>query len=169
MSARKKIVWSAVKCVDLPKAQTKLLIGKVLEYGGKDRKTVKIRALKMVLDDYLKKYFNERCHLLAMDTKQICNIGDLVLIKQLSEEVRKDVLHEVKEKVYSTGDYTDPLTGRKCSGPNYRPEEWPNPIETLKRYAPEEYKRLSPSLENFKMEPIIEKYKKQIENNDNST
>lgn len=51
-----------------------------------------------------------------------CNVGDLVLIRSLPEPVSKQIKHEVHEIVFPVGNIVDPVTGRRCRGPDYLDE-----------------------------------------------
>ncbi|XP_064640611.1 small ribosomal subunit protein uS17m-like [Lineus longissimus] len=121
--------------IKLPKSKSILLVGQVLKHIGQENKrTIKVRTISMVLDDYLKMYFNKRSHFWADDIKEECEPGDLVLIKQLSEPIRAGVTHEVGEVVFQLGRRMDPLTGMRIYGGVYSQDDLPNPHETLKKH-----------------------------------
>jgi hypothetical protein len=64
-------------------------------------------------------YFNKEAQLWAADPNQKYGVGDLVLIKKLPEPQSADVRHYVAEPVFHVGNVVDPVTGRRCRGPNY--------------------------------------------------
>ncbi|XP_063300668.1 small ribosomal subunit protein uS17m [Pelobates fuscus] len=95
----------------------KWIVGKVI--GTKMKNTAKVRVTRLVLDNYLLKYYNKRKTYFAHDTFQQCTVGDIVLLKALSEESSKRVKHELAEIVYKVGRVVDPLTGKLCEGTEF--------------------------------------------------
>ncbi|XP_036975669.1 28S ribosomal protein S17, mitochondrial [Acanthopagrus latus] len=95
----------------------KWIIGKVI--GTKMRKTAKVRVTRLVLDPYLLKYYNKRKTYFAHDALQQCTVGDIVLLKALTEARSKHVKHELTEIVYKVGRVVDPLTGKKVAGTEF--------------------------------------------------
>ncbi|CAM9960856.1 small ribosomal subunit protein uS17m [Lampetra planeri] len=95
----------------------KLIIGKVI--GTKMCKTAKVRVTRMVLDKYLTKFFNRRKTYFAHDPEERCMVGDVVLLKALSERRGKHVCHEVAEIVFKLGAIVDPVSGKRCAGGVY--------------------------------------------------
>ena len=71
-----------------------------------------------VFDLYLQ-YFNKEAQLWAADPNQKYGVGDLVLVKKLPEPQSADIRHYVAEPVFHVGNVVDPVTGRRCRGPNY--------------------------------------------------
>jgi len=70
---------------------------------------------------YFPKYDAHTAH----DPDKKCKTGDLVLIEELPKKLTRDITHKVREVVYPCGDVTDPITGKKCVGAEYRDEiEW---------------------------------------------
>jgi small subunit ribosomal protein S17 len=55
-----------------------------------------------------------------VDEKAACKVGDIVLIKELSNRPASKVSHLVEEVLYPCGDVTDPVTGQKVVGSQYR-------------------------------------------------
>lgn len=82
-------------------------------------KAVCVSVQNMELDPYVHVYFNKEEQLWAADPDQKYNVGDLVLVKKLSEPEIKDVNHFVAETVFPIGNVIDPVTGRRCRGPQY--------------------------------------------------
>ncbi|CAH2222737.1 28S ribosomal S17, mitochondrial [Pelobates cultripes] len=95
----------------------KWIVGKVI--GTKMKNTAKVRVTRLVLDNYLLKYYNKRKTYFAHDTFQQCTVGDIVLLKALPEERSKRVKHELAEIVYKVGRVVDPLTGKLCEGTEF--------------------------------------------------
>eukprot|EP00062_Callorhinchus_milii_P022214 gi/632979756/ref/XP_007906649.1/ PREDICTED: 28S ribosomal protein S17, mitochondrial [Callorhinchus milii] len=92
----------------------KWIIGKVI--GTKMQKTAKVQVTRLVLDNYLLKYFNKRKTYFAHDAQQQCTVGDIVLLRALPERRSKHVKHELAEIVFKVGNIIDPVTGIRCSG-----------------------------------------------------
>jgi hypothetical protein len=65
-------------------------------------------------------YFGEFEYYYAHDPEKICKTGDMVLIQQLPEKLTRLITHKVLEVVYTCGDITDPITGRKVVVSKYR-------------------------------------------------
>ncbi|KAM4797236.1 small ribosomal subunit protein uS17m [Rhinophrynus dorsalis] len=95
----------------------KWIVGKVI--GTKMRKTAKVRVTRLVLDPYLLKFYNKRKTYFAHDALEQCTVGDIVLLKALTERRSKHVKHELAEIVYKVGRVVDPLTGKQCSGTEF--------------------------------------------------
>ncbi|KAM5182149.1 small ribosomal subunit protein uS17m [Mantella aurantiaca] len=95
----------------------KWIVGRVI--GTKMTKTAKVRATRMVLDNYLLKYFNRRKTYFAHDAQRQCTIGDIVLLKALPERRGKHVRHELAEIIFKVGRVIDPLTGKLCAGTTF--------------------------------------------------
>ncbi|XP_030293678.1 small ribosomal subunit protein uS17m [Sparus aurata] len=95
----------------------KWIIGKVI--GTKMHKTAKVRVTRLVLDPYLLKYYNKRKTYFAHDALRQCTMGDIVLLKALTEARSKHVKHELAEIVYKVGRVVDPLTGKKVAGTEF--------------------------------------------------
>uniref|UniRef100_UPI00398E46B3 small ribosomal subunit protein uS17m n=1 Tax=Pristiophorus japonicus TaxID=55135 RepID=UPI00398E46B3 len=92
----------------------KWIIGKVI--GTKMQKTAKVRITRLVLNPYLLKFYNKRKTYFAHDPKEQCTVGDIVLLKALSERRTKHVKHELAEIIFKVGNIIDPVTGKRCSG-----------------------------------------------------
>ncbi|XP_023685097.1 small ribosomal subunit protein uS17m [Paramormyrops kingsleyae] len=90
------------------------IIGRVI--GTKMQKTAKVRVTRLVLDQYLLKYYNKRKTYFAHDPLEQCGVGDIVLLKALPERRTKHVKHELVEIVHKLGKVVDPLTGKKVAG-----------------------------------------------------
>ncbi|XP_064106513.1 small ribosomal subunit protein uS17m-like [Macrobrachium nipponense] len=95
-----------------------MLIGQCLAHSTKNAARVRVKRMK--LDDYLHMYFPEYTDYFAHDPEQKCKVGDVVLIKELPEQMTKDITHSLMKIVYPYGDITDPITGKKCVVGNYR-------------------------------------------------
>jgi small subunit ribosomal protein S17 len=64
-------------------------------------------------------YFNKEAQLWAADPNLKYDVGDLVIVKKLPEAQSADVRHYVAEPVFHIGNVIDPVTGRRCRGPEY--------------------------------------------------
>lgn len=98
--------------------QAKWIVGKVI--GTSMAKTAKVRVTRMVLDNYLLKYYNKRKTYFAHDAQKQCTVGDVVLLKALPERRSKHVRHELAEIIFKVGRVVDPLTGKLCAGTKFQ-------------------------------------------------
>jgi len=57
---------------------------------------------------------------IAFDPEKICKAGDVVLIEELPKQMTRDITHKVLKVVYPMGDITDPISGKKCMGGQFR-------------------------------------------------
>lgn len=73
----------------------------------------------MYIHFLLSKYYNKRKTYFAHDALEQCTVGDVVLLKALSEKRSKHVKHELSEVVYKVGQIVDPLTGKRVAGKQY--------------------------------------------------
>jgi len=64
-------------------------------------------------------YFNKEVQLWAADPDVKYGVGDLVIVKKLQQPQSADIRHYVAEPVFHVGNVVDPVTGRRCRGPNY--------------------------------------------------
>ncbi|XP_041375423.1 28S ribosomal protein S17, mitochondrial-like [Gigantopelta aegis] len=108
-----------------------IVIGQVMKRHKMRPELVKVRYLRLVLDNYLLKYFNKRFQCWAEDRSVKGDIGDMVLLKTLEEQKIPEVRHEVIEMVYKLGAIVDPVTGRRCRGKEY--------IEEAERLAQKQF------------------------------
>ena len=74
-------------------------------------------------------YYQKRVHYWAADPDGVCKDGDIVLIKQLEEPQSDRVKHYVKDFVFQVGNIVDPVTGRRCRGPEFINED-------IRRFGP---------------------------------
>nr|CAG4645894.1 EOG090X0GMQ [Lynceus sp. MCZ IZ 141354] len=81
---------------------------------------VKVQVKRLALDERLLMYFPSYETYYAKNVENTCNPGDVVLIQQLPQRMTKYVTHEIKKIVYPLGDVTDPITGKKAVGHEYR-------------------------------------------------
>ncbi|XP_068121450.1 small ribosomal subunit protein uS17m [Hyperolius riggenbachi] len=95
----------------------KWIVGKVI--GTKMTKTAKVRVTRLLLDNYVLKYYNKRKTYFAHDAQEQCTVGDIVLLKALQEQRGKHVKHELAEIIFKVGRVVDPLTGKLCEGTKF--------------------------------------------------
>lgn len=100
-----------------------LVIGQVVKRGVARPETVRVRCLRLKLDNWLMKYFNNRKHYWAYEGDIKCDIGDIVLIERLAQKTSPFVSHQIKEHVFKLGSIVDPVTGRRCRGKGFIIEE----------------------------------------------
>ena len=90
------------------------------------------------LSEKTSRLYDVRQDLYLYDSKNICNIGDIVLARRTSEFVSfpktfdspidwdlegKEVWFEMEKIIFKAGAVIDPLTGRKCSGSKFVSDE----------------------------------------------
>ncbi|OAD59739.1 28S ribosomal protein S17, mitochondrial [Eufriesea mexicana] len=80
----------------------------------------KIRVRQLQFDQHLLMYFNKYEFFYASDPEKRCKTGDTVLIQNLPEKLTRVITHKVIDVIYPLGDITDPITGKKVVGSNYR-------------------------------------------------
>ncbi|XP_033625893.1 28S ribosomal protein S17, mitochondrial-like [Asterias rubens] len=95
----------------------KILLGQVI--GTKMRKTAKVRVERLVLDEYVMQYYPKRMTVFAHDAQQQAKEGDIVLVKKLPIPRSKNVKYDMEQIIYSLGNVTDPITGKKCDAFSY--------------------------------------------------
>ncbi|XP_064599280.1 small ribosomal subunit protein uS17m-like [Liolophura sinensis] len=100
-------------------ARKALFLGHVMQRNVLAHDHVKVRVIKMMLDQYLLMYFNKRKDYWALEKDVKCNIGDFVLIEELDERVSPRTRFELKEIVFKLGAVVDPVTGRRCRGTEF--------------------------------------------------
>ncbi|KAK7475010.1 hypothetical protein BaRGS_00033757, partial [Batillaria attramentaria] len=98
-------------------------MGQVVRRGVKRPDTVRVRCLRLKLDDWLMKYFNYRKHYWALEKDTKCEIGDIVLIERQAKRTSPLISHEIKEHVFKLGSVVDPVTGKRCRGKVFIDEE----------------------------------------------
>jgi len=105
----------------------KLLIGRC--WPSKIPNSARILVKTLEFDERLKMHFPKYDAHMAHDPEGVCKTGDFVLIEELPRRLTRDITHKVQKVVYPCGDVTDPITGKKCVGHEYRDEiEWKSSI-----------------------------------------
>ena len=64
-------------------------------------------------------YYNKRSHYWASDVEEKCIEGDIVLIDIMKEPQSDRVKHTIEEIVFKVGQTVDPITMRRCRGPQF--------------------------------------------------
>ncbi|CAK9294635.1 unnamed protein product [Gordionus sp. m RMFG-2023] len=124
---RRKLIWEPWKGKVI-EAISQLGVG-IGVVGPRDLKTPEIynvECTKLIMDDFLNMYFDEKETLLAYDPQKMANEGDVVLIKKLDKPYAKDVAFALQEVLYQFGNMIDPISGRKVEGINFRDENEDN-------------------------------------------
>ncbi|XP_037951164.1 28S ribosomal protein S17, mitochondrial [Teleopsis dalmanni] len=99
-------------------ARNLILMGQCLPCIKKN--AAKIRIRRMELDTNLNMYFKKDEYIFAHDPQQLCKSGDIVLIRELAEQLSRLITHKVEKVVYPLGNITDPITGKKVVVSKYR-------------------------------------------------
>ena len=71
-------------------------------------------------------YFPKRSTVFAHDPEEAAKLGDVVLVKELPIRKSKHVKYEMERIIYSLGNVTDPITGKRCDCYSY----WDDDLET---------------------------------------
>jgi small subunit ribosomal protein S17 len=74
----------------------------------------------MITSNFVLQYFEKNVAYIAHDAENKCKSGDIVLIEEMSKQLTRDITHDILKVVYPLGDVTDPITGKKCEGGQYR-------------------------------------------------
>ncbi|XP_041455249.1 28S ribosomal protein S17, mitochondrial-like [Lytechinus variegatus] len=98
-------------------AARKILIGQVI--GTKMTRTAKVRVNKLQLDPFVTQYFPKRSTVFAHDPEEAAKLGDIVLVKELPIKKSTHVKYQMERIIYSLGNVTDPITGKKCDCYSY--------------------------------------------------
>jgi len=77
----------------------------------------------MKLEPHINVYYNDEVKLVAADSHNKCQVGDMVLIRRLDNPRSDEVRHEVREIVFPVGHIIDPVTGRRCRGTEYMDQD----------------------------------------------
>lgn len=80
---------------------------------------ISAQCLSLMLCVLPPQYYNKRKTYFAHDALRQCTVGDIVLLKALTEARSKHVKHELAEIVYKVGRVVDPLTGKKVAGTEF--------------------------------------------------
>jgi len=105
-------------------ARLSLLLGKVLFPGINPAiKAVPVSVISMKLEPRIHVYYNTEEKYWVSDPEMKCQVGDMVLIRQLDEPLSVDVKHKVQEVVFPVGNIIEPSTGRRCRGVEYIDED----------------------------------------------
>ncbi|XP_038069401.1 28S ribosomal protein S17, mitochondrial-like [Patiria miniata] len=102
-------------------SKMKILLGQVI--GTKMKKTAKVRVERLVLDKYVMQYYPKRTTVFAHDAQEEAKEGDVVLVQQLPLPRSRHVKYLMDRIIYSQGNVTDPITGKKCDGSSYWDED----------------------------------------------
>lgn len=97
------------------------MIGKVIRSNSL-WKAVRVSVQQMKLNEIVNVYYNENRNYWAADPELKCSVGDLVLLQNLSQPQSDRIKHRVHEIVFPVGNIVDPVTGRRCRGPDYLDE-----------------------------------------------
>lgn len=81
---------------------------------------VKVRIPNYEFDDYLLMYLKKNDFIYATDPENKAQVGDTVLIRNLEKPLTRLITHKIIDVVYSLGDITDPITGKKVVCSQYR-------------------------------------------------
>lgn len=80
---------------------------------------LELSCQKFIKPIFCFQYFNNQYHYWATEPNMNCKDGDIVLIKPMAEPQSDRVKHYVKEVVFKVGNVVDPITGRRCRGPEF--------------------------------------------------
>lgn len=80
--------------------------------GSPDTNTREVKVIKMEQNEYLKMYFNKSFKFLTEDEGKNTKVGDIVLIKKLTNPQSQDKLYGVEKVLFQVDNIVDPMTGR---------------------------------------------------------
>ncbi|CAL7945858.1 unnamed protein product [Xylocopa violacea] len=131
----------------------------------------KIRIRKLDFDDYILMYFNKYEFVYAHDPEKRCKTGDTVLIQNLPEKLTRVITHKVVDVIYPLGDITDPITGKKVIGRNYRDHveedaELFGPLKSTFKYKERPKRGSMENIRDFTSKNIRVKYNDDPNDND---
>ncbi|KZS22025.1 28S ribosomal protein S17, mitochondrial [Daphnia magna] len=86
------------------------------------KNAAKFKVKLVEFDQNLNMHFAKHVTVYANDPTNACKPGDVVLIDKLPKKLTKHITHQVYKIVYSFGDITDPITGKKVVVGKYRDE-----------------------------------------------
>ena len=110
---------SALKGINLFKQKPFILLPFPIAVGqvtkSIDGNTRQVKVIKMVLNDYLKMYFNKSYVFDSVDSAGESNNGDIVLIRRFSKPPTQTKLYNIEKILFKIDDIVDPITGMKIS------------------------------------------------------
>lgn len=129
----------------------KLLLGKVVNMttiGIKQIPCATVRCDRNDFYTYTKMYYLKSTDFLAIDENQLCQLGDIVLIRAISnlKDTQSHYKHLVDQVVFKYGNVIDPVTGKRVLEKEFldksllRNEEWYVFIRIIKLLM--DYRRL---------------------------
>ncbi|EFX71705.1 28S ribosomal protein S17, mitochondrial-like [Daphnia pulex] len=86
------------------------------------KNAAKFKVKVMEFDTHLNMHFSKHVTVYAHDPSSVCKPGDVVMIDLLPKKLTKNITHQVNKIVYTFGDITDPITGKKVVVGKYRDE-----------------------------------------------
>lgn len=90
-----------------------LAVGHVIK--APDANTREVKVIKMVLDDYLKMYFNKSYVFETVDEKNLSKKGDIVLVRKLEKQLSQKKFFSIEKILFQIDNITDPITGKKIN------------------------------------------------------
>ncbi|XP_062570502.1 small ribosomal subunit protein uS17m-like [Saccostrea cucullata] len=106
--------------IRVPERPTKpIYAGTVMKRSVGAPETLKVRVLRMRLDNYITKYYYTRYDYWVLEKDLKAKIGDLVLIRLLNEPYTPRVKFEVYKYLHQLGEMICPVTGRGVRGLEY--------------------------------------------------
>lgn len=76
-----------------------------------------------VTENFSFQYFNKTSHHWAADHDKRSDVGDIVIIKKLDEPQSAHVHYNLDKIVFKVGQTIDPITGKRCRGPEFLKEK----------------------------------------------
>lgn len=76
-----------------------------------EKTTREVKALKMEQNQYLNMYFNKSFKFLSVDETSETKIGDVVLVKKLTNPPTMEKLFGIEKILFKVDNITDPMTG----------------------------------------------------------
>lgn len=113
---KKKKDQESAPTLSKPTLESSILMGKVS--SDRYQKVIKIGVPKHRMNQILNMWIRETDNVYAYDEHDECKPGDWVIIEKKTLSDPK-VTHQVKRVTYKSGNWVDPITGRRAFGIYY--------------------------------------------------
>ncbi len=104
-----------------------VLVGQVVTSNLQN--ALKVQVPYFEFDERLKAFFKKTEDLIVTDPSNSCKTGDVVVLKKLEKQFKKEITHVVADTIFKCGDVQDPISGKMVVGNQYR--ELQSQIEEL--------------------------------------
>jgi len=95
-----------------------VLVGQVVTSNLQN--ALKVQVPFFEFDEKLKAFFKKTSEFIVTDPSKTCKTGDIVVLKKLDKQSKKEITHIVAETFFKCGDVKDPISGEMVVGSEYR-------------------------------------------------